>query len=157
MQKGFPGDLMKNYIALLLLCVTIACQSEKKEQAGLPPAPPPPPQGPAGLPPNIPPPPLLIPGPILVKEFMRNEENADKMYKGKSIAIIGEVEKTAPDQSVIIKADGNPYTVQFYFSDETRKESLARLKPGKKVIIKGTLEGRDKNLIVKNSKVERAD
>jgi preprotein translocase subunit YajC len=158
--KGLKLNLMKTYqlVFLLLLSLGIgACKSQENANTSIPPPPPPP--GSAQNPPGNmpPPPPLFMPGSVMVKEFIKNEENANRMFKGKEVVLIGEVDQIAPDKSVIIKPEDNPFAVQFYFDDDKRDESLAKLKPGTKVILKGTLEGKDKHLIVKHSKIERAD
>src|SRR5215510_9471809 len=84
----------------------------------------------------------------LYKAYESSEADADKSYQGKTVVVSGVVGTTsAPEQGMgrpaIVLVDGHdkPIVNCFGFSADAR-DSIAKLKPGDKVTVKGKCMGR---------------
>jgi len=80
----------------------------------------------------------------LHKAYKENEVAADEHFKGKTVDIEGVVDKISKDftDTMIVELKGGEFlaSVNAYF-DDIHKSTLANLKPGQRVVLRGRVDG----------------
>jgi hypothetical protein len=91
----------------------------------------------------------------LYSQYEANEVEADNRYKGKIVAVsgtIGDIGKDLMDQAYVLLSSGDPtgmFGVQCFF-DESEESSFSSIRSGQQVTIKGQVEGKFGNVLLKN-------
>jgi hypothetical protein len=96
----------------------------------------------------------------LFNAFDNNEGKADDKYKGKTIAVTGEIDnidKNTKDQVYVTLKTGKPMnSIQCYFDEENQKQAM-NLSKGQEATIKGTCNGKlVTNVALENSRVVKS-
>lgn len=90
----------------------------------------------------------------LFNHYKENEVAADEKFKGKTLDIEGTVEKISKDFTdemyVVVKAGEMLTSINGYF-DDSQKSTLASLKPGQRIVLRGRVDGfiMNMNVVVK--------
>lgn len=88
--------------------------------------------------------PATIPASQLCREYEKNEMKADAEYAGKPLSIYGAIDKVAKDiggePSVLLKTSDDLADVICHFTDASQ---IINFRPGEKIVIDGTVKGKD--------------
>jgi hypothetical protein len=93
----------------------------------------------------------------LMAAYERNEVNADNEYKGKVVVVqgrIGTIAKDITDTSYVTldESELSIGSIQCFFDDSSNVR-LAKLSPGESIYIKGTVDGKMMNVLIKHSRI----
>jgi ribosomal protein L40E len=97
--------------------------------------------------------PIKVTAVKLYKDYDANEVSADEKYKGKLLSVTGvitNISKTLGDLTVVLSSDNEVETilgVQCTFP-ESYKDSLAKLKRGETITVKGICSGKTLNVSI---------
>jgi hypothetical protein len=88
--------------------------------------------------------PATIPASLLCREYEKNEMKADAEYAGKPLSIYGAIDKVAKDiggePSLFLKTSDNLVDVICHFTDASQ---ILNCRPGEKIVIDGTVKGKN--------------
>lgn len=105
--------------------------------------------------------PPQIPAAALVQEYEANEINADRLYKGRQLFVVGHIGDIKKDilDNPYMTLDGiqdDFRSVQAFFSEDMLPE-LARLHKGQFIGVVGTCDGLMMNVLIKHCRLVRLD